>query len=160
MFKRQQNELAYGKCVTVIKRVLLVSCLKYKRIDCMWYAGKTFLGLIGNYQSCSYATLTSDWLSFNVQFIVADNIKICCLIVQALRSARSHFNLSLFITPTEKPTVKMLFDKKENLKITRKPVYVAVLTTVSMQEFISLLTKLMKTDSTLGKSSILRHLYL
>ena len=36
----------------------------------------------------------------------------------------------------------MLFDKKENLKITRKPVYVAVLTTVSMQEFISLLKKI------------------
>jgi len=34
-----------------------------------------------------------------VQFIVADNIKICCVIVYAVSSARSHFSLSLFITP-------------------------------------------------------------
>jgi len=33
MFKIQQNESSYGKCVTVTERVLLVWCLKYKRMN-------------------------------------------------------------------------------------------------------------------------------
>jgi len=41
-------------------------------------------------------------------------------------------------------TVKELCNKKGNLKISRKSVYIAVLTTVSMQQFISILDIIMK----------------
>jgi len=33
MFKRQQNESPYGKCVTVTESVLLVWCLKDNRMN-------------------------------------------------------------------------------------------------------------------------------
>ena len=39
------------------------------------------------------------------------------------------------------------------MKITRNPVYAAILTTVSLQEFIPLQDEIMKTDNTVGKKS-------
>ena len=75
-----------------------------------------------------------------MQFIVAVNIKICCPTVQAVRCARRHFILSPVITLTEKQTLKDPREKQENMKITRKTVYVPVLTTVSMKEFIPFTT--------------------
>ena len=83
-------------------------------------------------------------MRIKLQFIAAENITICCVTVQAVRCARSHFTLSVVITHTEKLTVEVSCDKEETLKITRKPVYAAVMTTVSMQEFIPLHDKIIK----------------
>jgi hypothetical protein len=70
-----------------------------------------------------------------------------------VRSAPNPFTLSRGITFTVKLIVKVPCDKQETLKITGKPVYAAVLTTVSMQEFIPLHGKIIKTGSTVGKNS-------
>jgi hypothetical protein len=50
--------------------------------------------------------------------MVADNIKLCCLTVQAVRSAASNITLSLVTTPTEKLRVKISCGKqKKNIKL-------------------------------------------
>jgi hypothetical protein len=76
-----------------------------------------------------------------MQLIVADFMSICSLTVYALKTARSQFILSLVTHRTS--TVKEPYDKKENWKITSKPVCAAVLTTVSVQEFILIHDKIM-----------------
>jgi hypothetical protein len=65
--------------------------------------------------SCSYVTRSREWWRMKVRFIVADNIKIWWLTVEAVNSALSHFNISLLTTPTVKITVKSKCSNKKTV---------------------------------------------
>ena len=113
MFKRQQNESTYGKSVTVIETVftkrtfvgqhLVKNCHSEVHenptiglvANVMWQTdwrpgivcSNTFLMSIKILQSCSYVTEGSECWRIKVQFISADNITRCRLILKTMRSA-------------------------------------------------------------------------